>query len=122
MGRYAFFNTSFEYKFAFAIQPSSDMQIFGGSELASKEDDSFAHSWTKDDLPDIKETLEILSKFCKLDLLDFETYEKSIKGTNKLWHDLYDKMKSPQDYTFMLGCIIYHQLLYTDPLTVEYEG
>jgi len=34
MGRYAYFDTSFEYKFAFAAQPSSDIEEFGGRDYA----------------------------------------------------------------------------------------
>jgi hypothetical protein len=30
MGRLAYFSTGFEYKFAFALQESSDMREFGG--------------------------------------------------------------------------------------------
>ena len=30
MGRYAFFNTEYEYKFAFGVQDSCDILLFGG--------------------------------------------------------------------------------------------
>jgi hypothetical protein len=122
MGRYAFFNTTLEYKFAFAVQPSSDMLMFGGSEMETKDEEDFGHSWTKDDLPEILETLEIISKFCCIPLPNFETYEKNLEGTQTMRNEIDKKIKEPLDYRFLLGCIIYHQLTYMDPLTVNYEG
>lgn len=122
MGRYAFFNTTFEYKFAFAIQPSSDMLMFGGSEVQTKYDEDFGHSWTKEDLPEIMETLKIISKFCCIPIPKFESYEKSLEGTKIMRNELDKQIKDPLDYRFLLGCLIYHQLTYKEPLTVEYEG
>jgi len=101
MGRYAFFNTEFEYKFAFAMQDSSDIKLFGGV------GEEGLRTWTQDDKIYI---YELLKKIC-----DFEAYEKNLDGTYALQHDL------TMDYTIKLGCLIYHQLLYTDVLSCTYD-
>jgi hypothetical protein len=48
MGRYAFFSTGISYKFAFAIQCSTDITLFGGSPRYNQGADSMIE-W-KDDL------------------------------------------------------------------------
>jgi len=101
MGRYAVFNTEFEYKFAFGAQASGDIQLFGGI-----GEEGF-HEWTQDDKKYILDNLSVS--------VDFEKYEKTLDGTYALKNDLHI------DYTQMLGCLIYHQLLYTDELTCEYD-
>lgn len=102
MGRYAFFNSEFEYKFAFGVQESSDIELFGGVGHEG------IHTWTQDDRTYILSTLSTLN-------IDFEAYEKNLDGTYALQNDL------NLDCTLKLGCLIYHQLLYTDVLSCEYE-
>jgi len=102
MGRYAFFNTGFEYKFAFAAQASTDIQLFDGV------GEYGFHTWTQDD------KTFIINLLYKLNI-DFEAYEKNVDGTYALEKDL------DIDYTIKLGCLIYHQLLYTDELTCIYD-
>jgi hypothetical protein len=112
MGRYAFFNTDFEYKFTFTVQSSYDMQKFGGTDLYDEEDlEHLSHKWTQEDLNISK--FELIKKF-----INFDIYEKSLKGTNQLYYDLCDLC---DDSTFRLGCLIYHQLLYTKELICRYE-
>lgn len=103
MGRYAFFNTEFEYKFAFGVQDSSDIQYFGGI-----AEEIGLHTWTQDDKIYIYDLVK--------DLCDFDKYEKNLHGTYALEKDL------QLNYTYNLGCLIYHQLLYTDVLCCEYES
>ena len=100
MGRYAFFNTEYEYKFAFGVQDSSDILLFGGI------GEEGIHTWTQEDKTYILQ---------KLISIDFEKYEKNVHGTYALEGDV-------SDYTQKLGCVIYHQLLYIDELTCEYES
>lgn len=102
MGRYAFFNTEFEYKFAFGVQDSNDIQLFGGIGHEG------VHTWSEEDKPYIYELLKDLH-------IDFEKYINNIDGTYELEKDLHI------DSTRKLGCLIYHQLLYTEELTCEYE-
>ena len=103
MGRYAFFNTEFEYKFAFGVQESSDIQLFGGL------GEEGIHEWSDYDKKYISKLLEDLH-------IDFEAYEKTLDGTYALENDL------DIHCTLKLGCLIYHQLLYTDALMCTYDN
>ena len=116
MGRYAFFNTDFEYKFSFGVQPSDDIELFGGvvSKDYSEMDNRMEHTWTSKDKPFILEKLKKLEDIN----IDFEKYEKNLKGTQELRNDLYD---IDIHCTTLLGCLIYHQLLYTADLICDYE-
>lgn len=133
MGRYAFFNTEFEYKFIFAVQPSEDILKFGGiPDLEDKH--SPKHTWTTKDKDLILGRLKDLEESLNLPTHDFERYEKSVKGTWKLREFLYTIeinacfifKGASEEYsklfaTYILGCILYHQLLYTEVLTASYE-
>jgi hypothetical protein len=130
MGRYALFDTGFEYKFAFALQSSTDMLDFGGSEEGSEYDTAY-HSWSTDDLPVVEEALQGLQVAMGFDPVDFDKYEKNDNGTYKMYRDVRDGAqlcsRDEDDfnlkllYRYALGCIIYHQLLYKSPLSVKYE-
>lgn len=117
MGRYAFFNTEIEYKFWFAIQPSSDITCFGGRRITRME-------WNaeEDDLEYAMEGLKELVNKYNYTLPDFDKYEKSEDGTRKLYEDVASKHGILEyDAKFCLGCIIYHQLTYKKQLTCDYE-
>ncbi|NBO61025.1 MAG: hypothetical protein EBU82_08650 [Flavobacteriia bacterium] len=133
MGRYAFFNTKLEYKFRFGIQSSSDMRRFGGRICHEKyQGGDFHHEWEKKDMEFIKGEIDYLLKwfnegqFKEEEPVKFEAYEKNLEGTYTLKEDLYDLYKKGHDEEllarYILGCCIYHQLLYADKLTVHYEG
>lgn len=113
MGRYAFFNTEFEYKFSFGIQPSDDIELFGGyiTRDYNIDDNCMEHTWTSEDKSFI---------VCQINSynINFEIYEKNLKGTQQLYHYLCDTISNS---TIRLGCVIYHQLLYTPVLTCRYE-
>ena len=113
MGRYAFFNTDFEYKFVFAQQPSNDILLFGGHVISDYDNESntMEHTWTSDDK-------EFIYNEIKEYNIDFEKYEKNLNGTHQLCSDLYD---IDINYAIRLGSLIYHQLLYTPVLTCSYE-
>lgn len=113
MGRYASFNTEFEYKFAFGEQPSDDITIFGGYETCDydNETNTMEHTWTSDDK-------EFIYNEIKKYNIDFKKYEKNLNGTHQLRSDLYD---IDINHTIRLGCLIYHQLLYTPVLICNYE-
>lgn len=116
MGRYAFFNTGLEYKFGFAIQPSSDMQQFGGT-CTSEEEDEAKHEWIQEDRDEVKAELDFLCE----SLPPFDDYEKNLEGTHALDYYIYENILKGELYKIRLGCLIYHQFLYTDKLTVGYE-
>ena len=109
MGRYAYFNTGFEYKFVFGVQPSTDIALYGEGFI--DEEDCPCHEWTDADIPLLKEYLEEYA-------VDWDLYPNTVDGTSKLLWAMRDN-KLPHD--IVLVCIIYHQLLYCCPLSVEYE-
>jgi hypothetical protein len=111
MGRYANFSTGLEYKFAFGIQSSEDMEEFEGVSYNGSDQETLVHKWIKSDEVLIKKKLEE-------HLIDISMYKNNIEGTNKLKSYLYNiKM----DYKYILGYLIYHQLQYVEELSVEYE-
>jgi hypothetical protein len=128
MGRYAFFNTDFEYKFRFGVQKSADMRSFGGRICHEKYDGGdLYHEWDKKDIPFILEELNGLRGWLGIEPIQFEKYEKTLEGTQQLSLDLYKLLEGDTKYSeetvvrFRLGSLIYHQLMYTDKLTVQYE-
>ena len=121
MGRFAFFNTGVEYKFVFGKQSSGDMIQFGGSSYCGRDEDEAMHNWIKEkDINYVKEKLETYEKIDDIENLDtfISKYENNREGTYKLKNELFDKTNN---YTYILGCIIYHQLQYVDILQVNFE-
>lgn len=131
MGRYAFFSTDFEYKFAFATQESSDIRLFGGVVTTTKQDlnmGKYGHMWEYDkDLQTILKTLQHYVSDTDLTLPDFTQFEGSLDGTHKLRNYLDDNARTLYDWigsdmnAYILGCLIYHQLTYEHTLHVGYE-
>ncbi len=124
MGRYAFFNTGLEYKFGFGIQNSEDIFRFGGcgNIHGRYNNDNPYHEWDASDKEYIKQNLEELEAMLNLLPCPFERFEKTLNGT----YDLRYSLDSDHDnrtlfYQYILGCLIYHQLLYTPNLRATYE-
>ena len=113
MGRYAFFNTGLEYKFMFAVQDSYDITRFGGMDLTDTVDHP-AILWKTEDALGIRAILIQLNGMEP----DWSLYERSIDGTERLRQHLRATNAPPR---YALGCIIYHQLLYSPILTATYE-
>lgn len=126
MGRYAFFTTELEYKFRFGVQPSSDIRSFGGRICHEHYTGSdFHHEWDQQDKKTIEQQLQTLLEWLGVEHVHFESYKKTLEGTYTLKNDLYDLYKNHSEdlvCRYILGCCIYHQLLYTDKLEVQYEG
>ena len=122
MGRYAFFNTGFEYKFAFAVQPSEDILKFGGTPTFVYEGDH-NHDWSIVDRKPILNKLREMENALHLSSVNFDLFEKTIHGTSQLRHELFGRQtENPQvQATYTLGCIVYHQLLYKLDLSCTYE-
>lgn len=119
MGRYAYFNTDFEYKFWFGIQPSSDVLKFGG--IANFTNDT--HSWSEKDKKQIYNILQDMVDAYDLPVIQFDMYDISLEGTCELYSYLHYNSGNPNQLaTYILGCIIYHQLLYEPNLTCSYEN
>lgn len=131
MGRYAFFNTGYEYKFGFGVQNSEDIETFGGITLPETSMSDPVQSWTEDCKPFILEELNDILDFYS-HTMDLETYLNSfshdVKGTTMMQSDIWRTLKKDLGvanestlYRFKLGCVIYHQLLYQKELSAQYE-
>jgi hypothetical protein len=127
MGRYAFFNTEFEYKFWFGIQSSEDILMFGGSDM-SVEAGRPAHRWKQDDALKIYDELKFMISAFDFKMPEWELFEKNLNGTHKLYDELncYVKGGVGPDTAmarFFLGCLLFHQLKYAPEgiLEVKYE-
>ncbi len=122
MGRYIYFNTRFQYKFAFAIQSTADILDYG---INYDYDYQGYHEWSENDKELILCDLE---KYKKLgyDIPNFDDYEKNVNGTSKLYsynvscNGIVNKDDEVM-YRILLACIIYHQLLYCPKLTAKHD-
>lgn len=127
MGRYASFNSGLEYKFRFGVQPSEDIRSFGGvlSYENYGECGDLTHNWTQGDKSTIQIELKALLEWLGIEPVQFEIYEKNLDGTHELLHALYELYKTDHNEElvarYIIGCCIYHQLLYTEALKVNYE-
>lgn len=121
MGRYAFFSTGFEYKFAFGIQQSEDIELFGGEIQTIEKSYERKIVWKKDELPKIKLIMNYLLLINNLENFDVEMFEKSLNGTYILYNNFIDLITDEYGYKTLLCCIVYHQLLYNDELSCRYE-
>lgn len=126
MGRYAFFSTGVEYKFAFGIQGSIDMMKFGGKGnlFGNSEENGAYHEWIEKEIPYIQRRLTALEQELCLQPFPMDRYEKSMNGTQEMIYELekeISKMDGELQALYVLGCLIYHQLTYTEKLRVHYE-
>lgn len=124
MGRWAYFNTGVDYKFAFASQPTGDILKFSGQDI-TEEDGEYRHMWVrKFDLETVRALLQMTSEMYVEP--KWESYEQTKEGTELLHQDLYNTLDTDGAdetvYRYILGCLIYHQLLYTPVLVANYEG
>lgn len=106
MGRYAIFNTGFEYKFGFAVQCSSDIQFWGGEYKEVKEeeecdcdgecewDDGHGYtqniqSWKASERPEILDKLTSLLDLHNIKI-NWEDFPEDQEGTEKLHEWFWD--------------------------------
>ncbi len=125
MGRYAFFNTEVEYKFAFGVQGSGDIQEFSGQDITDYNSNRYelSHRWTEEDKDDVLSEIRHIEDFYSFEPFDFSKYTKDLKGTYNVIRD-FEKEYEYRDvyhYKYLIGLIIYHQLDYKSPLIVNYE-
>ena len=129
MGRYAFFNTGFEYKFGFGVQSSHDILEFAGTgNYGLIQNEEPRHEWILDDKRYIQRMMDALEDHLGINgPFDFSIFESSPQGTSKLYSSLFDLMEKEKWDTnvffhkYRLACILYHQLLYTNILEAHYE-
>jgi hypothetical protein len=124
MGRYAFFNTGYEYKFAFAVQGGEDIQQFGGQDVSTSYE--LAHSWSPNDIETIREELRDYEEHYDIKFPKVEDFPKTEKGTWQISNAMYELNKKTGNwstyYTAVLGLLILHQLQYEPDLHAHYEG
>jgi hypothetical protein len=118
MGRYAFFSTGLEYKFTFAVQESEDILKFGGFHTSKCE-----MKWISSDADFILRRLHQIEKLFGWSEFDFSKFSEDLNGTEEICYDKNNSfdLTSKCGYEYYLGCLIYHQLLYTDILTCHFE-
>jgi hypothetical protein len=133
MGRYAFFSTGIEYKFAFAIQDSSDIFEFGG--YVSTRDPEEIVWIAEKDTEYVKKRLNDGSS----PMLDLTKYEKTTDGYYAYMSDIREQLRTSMDiqdhydtdqehidavepyYLLVLGHSIYFQLHMVPILYASYE-
>ena len=126
MGRYAFFNTEFEYKFWFGIQSSEDITLFGGEDVSSVEKGP-VHRWTtENDSLTVFDELRFLCKAFDYTMPEWEKFPTTLDGTYDLsiWICDTHKGEAKSLARFLLGCLIFHQLKYVPGgvLEARYEN
>jgi hypothetical protein len=129
MGRYASFSTGLEYKFWFGIQESYDIKKFYGEfdEYSYDEYTGQYHiSWKATlDKERIQKKLEQMrEKFAGLPVIQFDSFDASIYGTYELRTYITESVKGVDEKVhckYVLGCLIYHQLLYENDLECDFE-
>jgi hypothetical protein len=133
MGRWAYFSTGLEYKFWFGLQSSSDIIEFYGKENNELDDEYRGTkyvSWNSSIKENIKEDLDNLKKehYSFLQEISWDSYELNLEGTTKLYHSFCENNNNNDteeqneiSSKYLLGFLIYHQLLYTDVLECDYE-
>jgi hypothetical protein len=128
MGRYAYFSTGFEYKFRFGVQNSTEILSFAG--LAYKESDPqtglYLHIWDQTDTKPIDGSLKQMEQTLGFDPLDLTSFPPSLQGTYALRQTLESlyELGLPEDLIarYILGCCIFHQLLYAETLRADFEA
>lgn len=125
MGRYAYFNTGFEYKFWFGVQDSSDITRFGGIGTMDKQDNP-SHEWDSEDKDYVLQILRHFEEQNCIPTLNPDVYEKNSKGTLRLYSLLHgpifeEYLSIEEQAYYALGWVIYHQLTYEPNLSCTYE-
>ena len=126
MGRWAFFNTGVEYKFAFALQSSGDILRFGGEDVTKGsvyEVGEGEHRWTN--RPEVLARLTDFAEAWGFPLPDWDAFVRDMDGTLELRRAAEtlseSKGRDPAALRYVLGCLIYHQMLYEPVLTCTWE-
>jgi hypothetical protein len=120
MGRYATFSTGLEYKFLFAIQESSDINLFGGLERNRRMNDAIIQ-WNA---LDRESALKTISQWLDSDALTIrdwiQTFENTVQGSYTILSQKEEMPGWPSDCAMQarvtLGVLIYHQLGYQPDL------
>lgn len=105
------------------VQSSTDMLIFGG-DCIRNDDGYFVHYWWDSEKYVILNKLKEIKRQCKFKKsINIDNFPKTLFGTYKLqvaiWKiiDLHNSVH----HRYLLGAIIYHQLLYNTSLMAIYD-
>lgn len=123
--RLAKFNTGFEHKFL-CNADIKYIKEFNGQEIDTNDIQYNSyyskHIWS---FPDTENILTILNSFGEGFIMpDFQKYEKNIEGTYKMYTNepfYLEENEYKNKEKFRIGCLIYHQLLYNNNLSANYE-
>ena len=78
--------------------------------------------WTHRNLRDIKRLVHILAAKHSYPEIVYTEFERSVKGTQKLYKFLRNNMVDERSYRkYMIGVLLYHQLLYTPKLLATFD-
>jgi hypothetical protein len=132
MGRYANFSSGFQYKFAFGVQDSSDIEEFDGEytkkggtmDCCIDEDDCDIISWSPDQSIDVLRLANAVSDKMHITHSELNQYSSEYDA----WFELDEKFKEENEVhraKFILGALIAYQLFQLpsdEALTVVWEG
>lgn len=124
MGRILHFNTGFICDLSYN-ELCMDIVLYGGISNEDRNERHHGHVWNAaEDFVYIQTYLQEFTADCNFTEIDFTKYDASPEGTQELYTDLMKNIQTVNSeneiYNHILGCIIYHQLLYTDELVVKY--
>lgn len=129
MGRWAIFSTGIRYKFSLGIQPSEDIAAFGGIVDEESYDEITGTSliqWIDEDriLAELRLTA-MFQEYTDLPNIEIVQYLATAEGTAVLQNDLWTRYglsyANPVHCRYVLGCLILHQLMYSDALLCSFE-
>jgi hypothetical protein len=123
MGRILHFNTGFICDLSYN-ELCMDILLYGGISNEEREE-QHTHVWNaEEDIVYIQTYLQEFTDDCNFTQIDFTKYTASPEGTQELITDLMKNIQTVNSineiYNYILGCIIYHQLLYTPYLVAKY--
>jgi len=131
MGRYATFSSGFQYKFAVAVQNSSDIKEFDGEytkkggtmDICVDEDNYDTITWFPHQSDDVLRLTNAVSN--KMHITDSELNQYS--DEYEVWDALDEKFKEENEVLrakFILGALIAYQLFQTpeEDLSVIWEA
>ena len=130
MGRWANFSTGIRYKFSLGIQSSDDIAAFGGVVDEYSYDEATGTSmihWMDDDrVLAVLRLTAMYQEYTDLPDIDVNRYLATPEGTAVLQNDLWKRYglcyANPVHCRYALGCLILHQLMYSDALLCSFEG
>ncbi len=78
--------------------------------------------WTKNDAPYIHKKIDMLQQCHNFINIEFANYAPNLKGTKTLYAYLQEIFVESREFRmYMLGVILYHQLLYISKLVGNYD-